>query len=260
MRGRVWLPVAGALLVLLARPSSGLEFGSASVNSKQGEPLDATLRIFLAPGEQIDNDCLSVAGGDDVTHSGTVPLDDAKLTLVSKQGPIRITTSTPVTRPTLSLALQAQCSPGPAIVRTVDLYLRPVSSSTTSGIDPALPGANITVKPGDSLYKLARVIYPHNETAVRDLVRAIVLANPASFPDGRARPLRIGEQLTIPDLRTVQQIIAASGQPDVQRTERTKPEPADGATAQEAAPNVLPHRRNRKQSDANVRLNRNTWC
>lgn len=65
--------------------------------------------------------------------------------------------------------------------------------------------------PGDSVYGLSRLIYPHNEKAVHRLALAIVLANPASFPNGKLRPLRVGEVLTLPDLREVQRIVDASG-------------------------------------------------
>jgi len=217
LRGRVWL-VAVILFVLPVQPSSGLEIGNASVTSKQGEPLEATVPILLVPGEQIETDCLSVASRSTATDSDSALLDNANLTLLGKQGPIRITTSAPVYQPAVSLALQVQCAGDPAVVRTVDLYLKSASSSATFAINPALTGTTVTVRPGDSIYGLARLIYPHNETAVRNLAHAIVLANPVRFPDGRARPLQIGERLTIPDLRTVQQIISAAPQPDSQGT------------------------------------------
>ena len=85
----------------------------------------------------------------------------------------------------------------------------------------ARPGSTFTVRPGDSIYKLARLIYPHNEIAVRNLARAIVMTNPALFPDGHARPLQIGERLIIPDLRTVNQIVAASAPTETGTQRRT---------------------------------------
>ncbi len=61
------------------------------------------------------------------------------------------------------------------------------------------------------MYGFARIIFWDNEKAVRELALAIALANPTLFPDGKPRPLRVGERLTIPDLRTVQRIVADSG-------------------------------------------------
>jgi hypothetical protein len=61
------------------------------------------------------------------------------------------------------------------------------------------------------VYGFARIIFPKNEKAVGELALAIALANPELFPDAKPRPLRIGERVLIPDLRTVQRIVAESG-------------------------------------------------
>lgn len=97
-------------------------------------------------------------------------------------------------------------------------------SELSVAFDAMLPGTTITVRPGDSVYGLARTIYPHDEKAVHDLAQAIVLANPALFPDGRGRPLRVGEQLTIPDLRTVKNIVAGAPLSPKKSDEKAAPE------------------------------------
>ena len=120
------------------------------------------------------------------------------------------------------MALRVQCTGGPLTVRALNLYLNPRDTrqvSTDSSADTnkdayiasALPGTIITVRPGDTVYGFARIIFGDNEKAVRELALAIALANPTLFPDGKPRPLRVGERLTIPDLRTVQRIVADSG-------------------------------------------------
>lgn len=195
------------MLALLVQPGAALEIGHTTVKSTLGEPLDATVRIIPAPGERIDATCLSLIRAQGLAQSGHVLINDAALSQPSGSDSIHISTATPVTQSAVTLTLRAQCSSGPAVVRTINLNVNPALASIPGA---ARPGSTFTVRSGDSIYKLARLIYPHNETAVRNLAHAIVLANPALFPDARARPLQIGERLIIPDLRTVNQIIAAS--------------------------------------------------
>jgi hypothetical protein len=198
------------------------------------------VRIVLAPGEELDDSCLSVANRQDFSNPEHTRLNDAKLTVLGKQGPVRITTATPVTQSAVSLGLRLQCDPDRISVRPINLYLQGHYSITSvpdklAAIDSDLPGTTITVRPGDSVYRLSRLIYPHNETAVANLAKAIVLANPALFPDGRGRPLRVGERLTIPDLRTVERIVAQSPPPVIAAAEapETTPYPS---VAQQSAP------------------------
>lgn len=209
-RGLIWLAAAGIILALSPQPGAGLEIGRVKVNSKRGEPLNAMVRIFLAPGEELDGSCLSLANREDFSDPENARLSDAKITLLGKHGPIRITTAAPVTESAVSLALRVQCNTDRISVRPINLYLQGHYSITSTRINPDLPGTTITVRPGDSVYKLSRLIYPHNETAVANLAKAIVMKNPQLFPDGRARPLRVGERLTIPDLRTVERIVSRS--------------------------------------------------
>ncbi|UCH49201.1 MAG: hypothetical protein JSU95_05290 [Betaproteobacteria bacterium] len=243
-RGLTWLAVAGIIFVLLPQTGAGLEIGRVTVNSKLGQPLDAIVRIFLAPGEELDSSCLSIANRQDFSNPEHALLGDAKLTLLGKHGPIQITTSTPVTNSAVSLGLHLQCDANRISVRPVNLYLQGHYSITSAPnklakINSDLPGTTITVKRGDSVYKLSRLIYPHEETAVANLAQAIILTNPALFPDGRGRPLQIGERLTIPDLRTVEAIVARSPSPVVATAEQPAPAPSSAATRQTAP--LAPH-------------------
>ncbi len=208
--GGRWLAAVAVLLVLSSRPCTGLEIDRVTVNSHQGEPLDAVVRILLGPDENIDDGCLSVADRQQFVNPEHALISQARLALLGSRGPIRVTTETPVTEQVVSVGLRVQCDAGSVSVRPVNFYLKPPPSTASIAVDPSLPGTTITVRAGDSVYKLSRLIYPHNEAAVRNLARSIILANPALFPDGRGRPLQIGERLTIPDLRTVKQIVAQS--------------------------------------------------
>jgi hypothetical protein len=239
-RGLTWLAAAGIILVLSPQPGSGLEIGRVTVNSQLGEPLDAVVRIFLAPGEEVESNCLSIANRQDFSNPEHALLADAKLTQLGKHGPIQITTETPVTKSAMSIGLRVQCDPDRISVRPINLYLQGHYSITSvpnklATIDTDLPGTTITVRSGDSVYRLSRLIYPHNETAVANLAKAIVLANPALFPDGRGRPLRVGERLAIPDLRTVERIVAQSPPPVIAAAELPEATPYP-SVAQQSAP------------------------
>jgi len=197
--------------VLTTLPSHALNVGRAAVNSRIGEPLDAYVLIGLAPGERIDSSCLSVGGRDDFPQSDHELIRDVQLSLFTSGNAIRITTLRPVNVPAVSLALRVHCAGGPLSVRALNLYLNPRSTEAPPRIVSSLPGTSITVRSGDTVYGFARTIFPKNEKAVGDLALAIALANPTLFPDGKPRPLRVGERVLIPDLRTVQRIVAESG-------------------------------------------------
>lgn len=211
VRGRLWLGAAVVSCVLTTLPSHALNVGRAAVNSRIGEPLDAYVLIGLAPGERIDSSCLSVGGQEDFPQSDHDLISDVQLSLFTSGNAIRITTVRPVNVPAVSLALRVHCAGGPLSVRALNLYLNPRSTEAPPSIVSSLPGTSITVRSGDTVYGFARTIFPKNEKAVGDLALAIALANPTLFPDGKPRPLRVGERVLIPDLRTVQRIVAESG-------------------------------------------------
>ncbi len=193
---------------MFAVPGHGLEIGKASVYSRQGEPLDALVRIYIEPAARLDDSCLS-AGTQSVFPESDYRLltDGVRMRLEPDRKAIRISTEQPVREAAVSIAVRARCLRGPVTVRAFNLRLLPPAADVQQTSERpervAVAGTVITVQPGDSIYGLARTIYPSNDDAVRALASAIVNANPAIFPDGRARGLDIGEKLVIPNLRTV---------------------------------------------------------
>ncbi|HUU72981.1 MAG TPA: hypothetical protein VMW70_10165 [Burkholderiales bacterium] len=215
--GRFRLYAAGGVFALATLPCHGLEIGRATVDSAQGEPLDALVRIVLDPAERLDSSCLSAGTQSDFPESDHILLTNGvRMRLEPDRKAIRITTARPVTEPEISVAVRARCLRGPVTVRAFNLRLMPArpnvvhAAVTSKRMDRPTDGTTIIVKPGDSIYGLARTIYPRNEKAVGALVSAIVRANPLLFPDGLARPLQIGERLKIPDLRRVPGIVSES--------------------------------------------------
>jgi len=217
---RFLLCAVGVMLGLVALPCNGLEIGQITVHSAQGEPLDAVAPVYLDAAESLESNCLSAGTQSDFPQSEHILLTDGvRMRLQPDRKAIRITTIGPVDWPAISIAVRARCRQGPVTVRAFNLRLMPRASRTASdaGSAPAatrtaraiapLAGTIISVKPGDSIYGLCDAIYPHNEQAAHELALAIVIANPGLFPDGRPRPLEVGEELTIPDLRSVRSIV-----------------------------------------------------
>lgn len=64
-------------------------------------------------------------------------------------------------------------------------------------------GTEWKIKAGDTLTSIAHSIYPGNAPMRDKLTRAIIVANPAIFPDGKAVHIAAGAVITIPDLRTI---------------------------------------------------------
>ncbi len=241
------------MLALAALPCNGLEIGQLTVYSRQGEPLDAVVRVHLDPDEQLQSNCLSAGTQSDFPESDHILLvDGVRMRLQPDRKTIRITTVAPVQRPEVSIAVRARCRQGPVTVRAFNLHLPPLPVHPVAGVAPvagtSLAGTSITVKPGDSIYGLARTIFPDNEQAIRDLAVAIVMANPGLFPDGRPRPLAIGETLTIPDLRTVRRIIEQPQTRD-QKSRRNEPSTATGGRSV-----VRPAPKPRPLSDSKLQL------
>ena len=204
---------------MFAVPGHGLEIGKATVYSRQGEPLDVLVRITIEPATRLDDSCLS-AGTQSVFPESDYKLltDGVRMRLEPDRKAIRISTEQPVRETAVSIAVRARCLRGPVTARAFNLRLLPpaadVQQTAKRPESAGVPGTVITVQPGDSIYGLARTIYPGNEDAVRALAFAIVSANPEIFPDGRARGLDIGEKLVIPNLRTV---------PAIRPTEQARP-------------------------------------
>ena len=149
-----------ACLALTALPCQALDFGRTHVNSALGEPLDAHVRIRLESGEHIDDSCLSVGNQDDFPDADHVLITDARLSLLTSRNAIRISTTKPLDLPAISMALRVRCANGQLTVRALNLYLNPPTEIYSTDIVSSLPGTSITVQPGDSVYGLARTIFP----------------------------------------------------------------------------------------------------
>jgi len=61
----------------------------------------------------------------------------------------------------------------------------------------------ITVKPGQSIIKIMRKIYPDQRSRWPQLMRELVKANPAAFENGDPRTLKVGSVLKLPEQSTV---------------------------------------------------------
>lgn len=203
----------GGLLAAITLPAAALEIWQIDVASTRGEPLRASVALQTAAGEQIGPECLSLGDERDAPDPELPLIRDAIFSLSPTGDSIQFTTSAAITAPAVAVVLRVQCPGSPLYARLLNLHLRPAGVARPVPLsEPAkevqsFAGATLKIKRGDTLYGIARTIFPQNGETVQDLVKAIVLVNPALFPEQRSRPLRIGEELLIPDLRTVQQIL-----------------------------------------------------
>ena len=92
-RNRPWLAAVGIVLALLVQTGAALEIGHTTVNSKLGEPLDATVRVIPGPEERIDATCLSLVRKAGPAETGHVLINDVALSQESGSGSIHITTA-----------------------------------------------------------------------------------------------------------------------------------------------------------------------
>lgn len=220
----------GGLLAVFSLPAAALEIWQINVASARGEPLRASVSLQTAPGEQVGPECLSLGDERDAPDPELPLIRDARFTLSSTGDSIQFTTSDAINHPAVSVVLRVQCAGSPLYARVVNLHLKPPAVAQAITVTRSFPGANLKIKPGDTLYGIARTIFPQNGETVQDLVKAIVLVNPTQFPEQRSRPLRVGEELRIPDLRTVQQIL-----------KNPPPKPVARAAATVSAPVRDPH-------------------
>ncbi|MGH8677780.1 MAG: type IV pilus assembly protein FimV [Burkholderiales bacterium] len=166
-----------------------------------------------AVGEQIGPECLSLGDERDAPDPDFPLVRNARFELSAAGDSIEFTSDSAVKLPAVSVILRVQC-PGQLIyVRVVNVLLKTPNFAPPVSVRKSVPGTTITVKQGDTVYALARAQFPDNEAAVPKMAKAIVIANPRLFPDGRGRPLRIGEKLVMPDLRAVEQIRSSAAPP-----------------------------------------------
>ncbi|HUF21235.1 MAG TPA: hypothetical protein VMP00_10825 [Burkholderiales bacterium] len=210
------------------------------MKSHRGEPLRASASVQTAAGEEITADCLALGDERDAPGTDHPLLRDARLGMSDAGDAIELSTDAPITSPAVSVVLKVQCPGQPYTARHFDIQLPPRDTTVRVAQTARGPGTNLKTAAGESPESIARVMFPRDRNAQRNLARAIIHTNPGLFPDQRSRQLPAGTTLFIPDLRTVRAIVAALPPPAVSSTPAPKPAAKPSATVPPSAVSAPP--------------------
>jgi hypothetical protein len=216
------------LFTLVSALADPVDLWRITVHSHQGQPFRATATLTALREEHIAQECLSLGPESDAPGSGMPFLIDADLRLNATGDAVEITTTKPISSPSLALVLRVQCPGAPFYSRHFTALIPPVPVGRPADVRR---GFRLSVLPGDTVESIAEVVFPNQRGLQQALVREVVAGNPRAFPDGRSREVPAGTVLWFPDLR------------DLRRSERkpapttAAPRPARGAGI--AAPDAM---------------------
>jgi hypothetical protein len=237
---RLVVPAFGALFFFVACSSFAVDIWQISVKSHRGEPLLASASVQTAAGEEITADCLALGDERDAPDTDHPLLRDARLGMSDAGDAIELSTDAPITSPAVSVVLRVQCPGQPYTARHFDIQLPPRDTTIRIAQTPRGPGTNLKTAAGESPESIARIMFPRDRNAQRNLARAIIHTNPGLFPDQRSRQLPAGTTLFIPDLRTVRAIVAALPPPAARPAPAPKPAAKPSATVPPSAVSAPP--------------------
>ena len=215
---------SAALSLVSVNAHAVISIGNLTVQSFRDENLQAYSELQADAGEAITPQCLSLGKPDTEAENKLPYLTDATVSLDTRDGKqtVSITTTQPISDNGFNLLLKVQC-PGQLQVsrdftvllgtRTGNVLAIPAQpepapprspvGSPIPGLLPESGGFYWGMRPGDTLADIAQKIYPKEPLYQKKMVRAIVLANPQTFPDGKLQEIPVGTVIIIPDLRTV---------------------------------------------------------
>ena len=212
-----------ALSLTAANAHAVISIGNLTVQSFRDETLQAYAEIRTGAGEAITQQCLSLGKPDTEAENKLSYLTDATVSLDTRDGKqtVSVTTTQPMSDNGFNLLLKVQCPGQLQVSRDFTVLLGTRSGNVLAipmqpepaPLSPAgspLPGSlpegggiYWSMRPGDSLADIAQKIYPKEPLYQKKMVRAILLVNPQTFPDGKLQEIPVGTVIIIPDLRTV---------------------------------------------------------
>lgn len=232
------LPLVAVGGGLAALPANALELGEATVYSRLGQPLRASIAYALAPNERITDSCVSLGTG--ASASGLPGFGRATISIAD--GNILLAGKTPIREPMVAASVVIDCKYTANLSREYMLFIDPATPMAAPAVDkvatptvkeeatakaaPAAPivtvnqpttasrRTNPTVSTvsrepidqstryrvirGDSVSQIAQRI-ENRSIKLWPAVNAIFEANPHAFIDNDVNKLKAGSWLTIPD-------------------------------------------------------------
>lgn len=232
---RLMLPALLALgggYGMMADNAAALELGDMNVQSTLGQPLRASIAYALGPNESIHNHCIYLRPAN--ASRGLPEIRNATVNVTN--GAIRLTGSTAVREPILTLQLVVDCPYSANLSREYALFIEPSSRlqaapvaattvpavrstnpvtrrdiapatqraarpATTSGA-PIRGETRYRVQAGDSLSGIASRI-SDRDISLWQAVDVIFAANPDAFINNDRNRLRAGSVLVLPGMGQV---------------------------------------------------------
>lgn len=210
---------------LVSPPSFALSLGDITVHSRLGQPLRATVPVLTAPGETVEDNCLSLGKRPQQGDDGSSYLTQGRLSLETTGGRthVKIVGYQAISEPFITLRVQVDCAQSSGrYSRAFTVLLDPeeyISAPTASSgparealVEVRLPVAGTRVvvpragsawemRPGDTLPGITAAIYPDSQKMQRRMLKAIVRANPQLAGGTDANDLPAGTVVHIPVLR-----------------------------------------------------------
>lgn len=212
-----------ALAMLLPALAQGVVLGELVGESRIGEPFRAYVPVAAAESDALDALCFSLGVPGEEAEDSRHYLLAAHLTLEGEHAArrIRILGAKAVNEPFLKLYLQAACGAerasrkytlliDPPVMPAIPVSSSPPAASAVKATVPPRPGTTWEMRPGDTVFGLAKAIYPRHAGMRSRLVAEIVRRNPEAFPAGDASRISVGATLVIPDLRELSAPVAVA--------------------------------------------------
>jgi pilus assembly protein FimV len=225
--------VAGALAI----PSSALALGlgKLTVDSALGQPLSARIELTSATRDELESLSAKIADPslyrqNNLTYQGVLSRTRVAVEMVGGSPTLKISSTTPVNEPFLDLMVELNWASG-RVVREYTFLLDPPGVAAPSVAEPIAPartgaaraaaapapapraaasmpattapstgggtGDQYTVKPGDTLAKIAGQFKPNDVTLDQMLV-AFFNGNPNAFDEQNMNRLRRGAIMNVP--------------------------------------------------------------
>lgn len=209
------LKAIALLLSLFAADSFAMQMGEMNSHSQLGEPLNATIGLWLSPRDKAQPIRLKISP--DIAYRGDsrmteiVDAMEARLERSANGTPyVRISTSAPISEPIVAFRLKVFAGDN-AIMRNFALALDPApvqpvrraraarTQPHTIQMPPAvIDGSAYTVARGDTLWGIARRVSGVTGTTTATAAEQIFAANPHAFVNGNQDRLMLGASLKLP--------------------------------------------------------------
>ena len=198
--------VLGALLIAITQGAYALNLGHLQINSRQGEPLKASIEIHSATPEELQGLSVRLYGQKDyeaLNLNWENSLSKTTLQLMEGRDArlfVQIEGQEPVAQSFVELFFELRWNSG-QVNRQIGLLLDPIASTPAPSVGQQAGNASIVVKPGDSASKL---IEPFLEEGVSmdQMLLALLRNNPQSFINSNVNLLLSGSTLSVPSAKT----------------------------------------------------------